>query len=105
MSDLQIESARALLQQQHQLDDWCKRLRSDSFRLHKLQCELVSLRRWRQQRELFPSPVADLTDLLTHCRRTRKTRDHAAAVIEIYHIRCRQLLDITGIPQTLASVR
>lgn len=92
MTELKIESARALLlQQQRQFDDWCKRLRSDDLRLRNL------------QRELFPSPVADLPDLLTSCRCTRATRNHAAVVIEMYRIRCQQLLDITGIPQTLAG--
>ncbi|WP_429076399.1 hypothetical protein [Aeromonas hydrophila] len=100
MSDLQIKSARAeLLQQQSRFDDWCKSLLHDERRLRTLQGELLSLRR---NRYTVGYPEVDLPDLLTRCRCARKTRDHAARVIEIYRIRCRQLLDITGIPQTLA---
>lgn len=103
MSNQQIKSARAeLLEQQRRFDDWCKSLRHDEHRLRTLQNELLSLRR---NRYTLGYPEVDLSDLLKRCRGARKTRNHAANVIEIYRIRCRQLLDITGIPQTLARTR
>lgn len=103
MSNQQIEIARAeLLQQQRRFDDWCTSLRYDDSRLRTLQRELLSLRRNRYN---IGYPEVDLPDLLTRCRRARATRNHAANVIEIYRIRCRQLFDITGIPQTLARTR
>lgn len=102
MSNQQIKIARAELRQQHQFDVWCKSLRSDDSRLRALQNELLSLRR---NRYTIGYPDVDLPDLLKRCRCARSTRNHASSVIEIYRIRCRQLLDITGIPQTLVRVR
>ena len=103
MSNQQIKIARAeLLQQQRRFDGWCESLRHDERRLRTLQNELLSLRR---NRYTVGYPEVDLPDLLTRCRCARATRNHAANVIEIYRIQCRQLLDITGIPQMLARVR
>ncbi|ELO1555129.1 hypothetical protein [Aeromonas hydrophila] len=102
MRNKQIIAMAELLQQQRRLDYWCEIMRSDDIRLRTLQNELLSLRRNRYS---IAYPAVDLPDLLKRCRHARSTRNHATNVIEGYRIQCRQLLDITGITQTLARTR